>query len=111
MTSEYRVTPEHIESLIQSETYTTGYDAYMSGDTTGTPSDRCCESLRKLTICLITLKNGFTLVGTSSCVDAANYDEQKGRDAARETALNPLWLLEGYLLRQRYNLENYGSDS
>lgn len=54
-----------------------------------------------LTICTITLKNGFQLVGTSACVSAENYDERIGRRIAFENAFAKLWELEGYALKQR----------
>lgn len=54
-----------------------------------------------LTICTITLKNGFQLVGTSACVSKDNYDVQIGRTIAYENAFNKLWELEGYLLKWR----------
>lgn len=54
-----------------------------------------------LTICTITLKNGFQLVGTSACVSKDNYDVQIGRNIAYENAFAKLWELEGYALKQR----------
>lgn len=53
-----------------------------------------------LTICVILLDNGWTLVGKSACADPANFDEDKGRTFARDDALRQLWPLEGYLLRE-----------
>ncbi|MFY1005736.1 Gp49 family protein [Pasteurella multocida] len=54
-----------------------------------------------LTICTITLKNGFQLVGTSACVSADNFDAKIGEDIAYKNAFEKLWELEGYLLKQR----------
>lgn len=54
-----------------------------------------------LTICVLELKNGFTVTGESACADPANYDEELVRQLARINAFNKLWALEGYLLRQR----------
>lgn len=54
-----------------------------------------------LTICTITLKNWFQLVGTSACVSKDNYDVQIGRNIAYENAFAKLWELEGYALKQR----------
>ncbi|TYB11810.1 Gp49 family protein [Aggregatibacter actinomycetemcomitans] len=60
-----------------------------------------------LTICTITLKNGFQLVGTSACVSKGNYDVQIGRTIAYGNAFNKLWELEGYLLKWRiYESQN-----
>jgi hypothetical protein len=54
-----------------------------------------------LTICVLTLRNGFTLVGSSACVSAENYDREIGQKIARENAADQIWALEGYLLKQR----------
>lgn len=54
-----------------------------------------------LTICTITLKNGFKLVGTSACVSADNFNAEIGEDISCKNAFEKLWELEGYLLKQR----------
>lgn len=38
----------------------------------------------------------FTIVGTASCVDPANFDLEIGRRVARERVEHQLWQLEGY---------------
>jgi hypothetical protein len=53
------------------------------------------------TICQITMENGFTVTGTSACVDPKNYNQALGEKYAYEQAFNKLWELEGYLLLQR----------
>jgi len=53
----------------------------------------------KTTICLVTLKNGFELVGTSACVDAANFDEAIGQKWAKKMAVDKITELEGYKLQ------------
>ena len=54
-----------------------------------------------LTVCALTLRNGFVVTGESAAADPANFDEAIGRRIARENARNKIWPLEGYLLRQR----------
>lgn len=54
-----------------------------------------------LTVCCLTLRNGFTVVGQSACADPDAYDPEVGRFLAREDARDKIWSLEGYLLRQR----------
>lgn len=56
---------------------------------------------KTLTLALITLDNGFTLLGQSACVDPANFDENLGKKYAQQDAFNQLWKLEGYLLAER----------
>lgn len=59
------------------------------------------NNLSLLTVCALVLKNGFTVVGTSACVDPANFDEQKGREIARQNAIQQLWPILGYQLREK----------
>lgn len=54
-----------------------------------------------MTIAVITMSNGFTVVGVSAPASAANYDAEVGRRYAFENAFRQLWQLEGYLLRDR----------
>ena len=54
-----------------------------------------------LTICILTLANGMEVTGQSGCVDPANYDPTLGRALALAAAKRQIWVLEGYLLRQR----------
>lgn len=55
----------------------------------------------KTSICLITTINGFEIVGTSSCVDVANFDLVVGENLAYDDAINKLWEVEGYLLQEK----------
>lgn len=78
-----RVTVESIEAKIVREDYLT----HAGGST--------------LTICILTLANGFTVTGESACVDLRNFDPELGKKYAREAAFEKIWPLEGYLLRER----------
>lgn len=53
------------------------------------------------TVCQLTLKNGYTVTGTSACVDPAKFNVALGEKYAYEKAFDKVWELEGYLLRQR----------
>lgn len=53
------------------------------------------------TVVVLTLKNGFEVVGTSACVDPARYDHEVGTKYARERALAKVWELEGYALKYK----------
>lgn len=53
------------------------------------------------TVCQITTVNGYTLVGTSACVDPAAFNQAIGEKIAYDNAFEQLWALEGYLLMQR----------
>lgn len=54
-----------------------------------------------LTVCCLTLRNGYTVTGESACASMENFDEQLGQRIARENAKQKIWALEGYLLKQR----------
>lgn len=54
-----------------------------------------------LTVCALTLRNGFIVIGESAAASPSNFDEAIGRKISRENARNKIWALEGYLLRER----------
>jgi len=87
-----RITPSHIESCVVSEHYFTAGSA-------------CTEehplSLDLLTFCVLVLKNGFTVTGESACASPENFNAEIGKKVARENAIEKIWMLEGYLLKQR----------
>jgi hypothetical protein len=76
-----RVTPAMIEDAIRGEEY------YVFAGTT-------------LTVCCLTLRNGFTVTGESAAASPENFDAELGRKIAREHAKQKIWALEGYLLKQ-----------
>lgn len=77
-----RLTPELIDQAIASEDY-----HVFTGS--------------QLTVCCLTLRNGFTVIGESACASPENFDAELGRKIARGNARDKIWALEGYLLRQR----------
>lgn len=77
-----RVTPDRLEQVIVSEQY------HVFPNTT-------------FTACLLTLENGYTVLGESACASPENFNAELGRKIARDNAKNKIWALEGYLLRQK----------
>lgn len=61
---------------------------------------------QKTTVCCLTLKNGFEVLGESACVDPANFNEELGRKYAYERAFEKLWQLEGYRLQSELQEAN-----
>lgn len=59
------------------------------------------QPLRLLTICVLVLRNGFTVTGTSACASPANFDAAIGQRVARADAVRQLWPLLGYALRDK----------
>lgn len=87
------VTDAHIESLIAAEYWVTGEDAFREAP--------MHPSVQTLTLYILVLKNGFTVVGKSNCVDPTKYNAELGRKVARENAKEQIWELEGYALRSQ----------
>jgi len=54
-----------------------------------------------LTVCCLTLRNGFTVVGESACASPENFNAELGQKIARTNAKEKIWMLEGYLLKQK----------
>jgi len=53
-----------------------------------------------VTVCVLTLRNGFNTVGYSAAASPDNFDEEIGRKIAKDNARQKVWSLEGYLLKQ-----------
>lgn len=81
-----RLTPDLIESKIVKEEY------HLLTDV--------------LTVCVLTLENGFTVTGESTCASPANYNKEIGDRIARDNAKDKIWLLEGYLLKEKLHKSN-----
>lgn len=77
-----RLTPQLIDDAIAGEQY------HVFDGTT-------------LTVCALTLRNGYIVTGESAAASPENFDKEIGRKIARENARNKIWGLEGYLLRER----------
>lgn len=97
-----RVTPQRIEDVISSEHYFTAFDgaafqaAFNNADSVAEDSP-----LKLLTFCVLVLRNGFTVTGESACASPENFNAELGRKIARQNAVQKIWPLEGYLLRER----------
>ncbi len=55
----------------------------------------------QLTICILTMSNGFMVQGVSAPASATNFDVEVGKRYAFDNAFKQLWPLEGYLLREK----------
>ena len=77
-----RVTPAMIDAAIVAEDY------HVFGGST-------------LTVCCLTLKNGFSVTGESACASPENFDAELVRKIARDNAKQKIWALEGYALRNK----------
>lgn len=91
-----RVTLQRIEEVIVEEVYFTAADGVRGkgGEVTRN------SPVQLLTFCVLVLRNGFTVTGESACASPENFNEGIGQKIARSNAVNKVWALEGYLLRQ-----------
>ncbi len=62
------------------------------------------QTTKHMTVAIVTMANGFVVIGKSAPADPANFDEKLGRTFAEEDAIRQLWQLEGYLLREELHL-------
>lgn len=101
--SEFRITPDDIENLIVGEHYFVLSDvAYEDiGDEIVEEDMRAFVmcNLQRVTVCVLTMRNGFVVIGESACVDLENFDLDIGRQIARSNAVDKIWPLVGYELR------------
>ena len=85
-----RLTPDHIDSVIK-EVY------YHRVPNTA------------LTLCVLTLQNGFQVTGESAAASLENFNQELGEKIAFENARDQIWKLEGYLLKQKlFDYKNKG---
>lgn len=54
-----------------------------------------------LTVCALTLRNGFTVTGESACASPENFSAEIGQKIARANAREKLWPLLGFRLRDQ----------
>jgi hypothetical protein len=59
------------------------------------------EALSVLTYCTLVLQNGFTVTGESACASPENFDVEIGRKIARSNAVQKIWPLMGYALKEK----------
>jgi hypothetical protein len=130
-----RITPADLAANIASEHYFTAADAFRFGWLTVDVGEAelrerqrsvidslACRSysgacididanvdvpgpLKLLTFCVLVLRNGFTVTGESACASPENFDAEIGRKIARENAVNKVWPLMGYALKQQLHNE------
>lgn len=97
-----RVTPAAVEADIASEHYFTAAqgvagaarDVWVADQYEGKP-------LGLLTFCVLVLRNGFTVTGESACASPENFDADIGRKVARQNAINKVWPLLGFRLKDQ----------
>ena len=100
-----RVTPDDVEANIASAFYFTAAQGAEKAArdnvcyATGSPEEG--KALGLLTFCVLVLKNGFTVTGESACASPENFDAEIGRKIARQNAVQKVWPLMGYALKEQ----------
>ena len=96
-----RVSLDHIKSEIGSEYYFTVGEAIAALRL----ADVQPPAHRVMTVCVVTMKNGFILIGKSAPADPENFNLELGRKFAYEDAVRQIWPLEAYLLRSKLSAQ------
>jgi hypothetical protein len=100
-----RVTPIRIHALVKDAYYFTAAEGVLANASThptnSHPTYSIDPTLGLLTFCVLVLENGFTVTGESACVSPENFDASLGQKIAMENALDKIWPIEGYLLKQK----------
>ncbi len=99
-----RVTPADVEAEIVSEHYFIASDAMddaRSVHVVPVGSGWYLGRTQVLTFCVLQLSNGFVVTGDSAPADSANFDAEAGRKVARANAIDKVWPLLGFRLRDQ----------
>lgn len=110
-----RVTPDDIKANIAMEFYFTGADGVIGAAALKGPSSTehhilatvehnpaIAPGLGLLTFCVLILRNGTKVVGINyGAIDPDQHDPEKGRTEARNNAIEQVWPLLGYQLREQ----------
>jgi len=96
-----RVTPADIEANIVHSYCFTALQGAMYPDGQGEREPVAAQALGLLTFCVLVLRNGFTVTGESACASPENFDAEIGRRIARSNAVQKIWPLMGYALKER----------
>lgn len=97
-----RVTPADIEANIVSVYYFTGREGCEGASGGGGTYP---VELGLLTLCVLVLRNGFTVTGESACASPENFDAGTGARIAYAAAVNKIWPLMGYALKTQLHQE------
>lgn len=87
-----KVTKTAVEIEIVNEYYRNAGSAVKAPE--GSP-------LYNVTLCFLQLRNSFVIVGKSACVDSSNFNEDLGRQLAREDAIKQVWPFLGFRLADK----------
>ena len=93
-----RVSLADIEAAIAERFDMTGNAACFAVRPTHLPKS---HPLWTLSICILVLRNGWTVVGKSAPASPENFDAALGRDLAYKDCIRQIWPLMGFALKER----------
>lgn len=88
-----RISLKQIEDAIGQENY------INAGDAAERVGQSASAPMHIMTLCFLTMKNGYVVVGKSAPASPENFDREKGKTFAREDAIRQLWPLMAFSLR------------
>jgi hypothetical protein len=94
-----KVTQQDIDAAIAGEFYFTAQEGVLADKKAGWENSIFFPELGLLTFCVLVLQNGFTVTGESACVSPENFDFELGKKIARQKAVEKVWPLLGYALK------------
>ncbi len=92
-----RVSLADIEAAIAARYHVRGHEAvgYTDDDPGAEPA------LELLSICILVMRNGFTVIGKAAPASPENFNAELGAKFAYEDAIRQLWPLMGFALRDK----------
>jgi hypothetical protein len=101
-----RVKLEDIENAINARFEMTAREAVDKAEMIGRGAlqlgiDPRPNALDLLSICILVMSNGFTVIGHSAPASPENFNAELGKKLAYENAIRQLWPLMGFSLRDR----------
>lgn len=104
-----RVTLADIEAAIADKFHLNGRNAVIAslaenGVVSTLAADQHADKfpgVAVLSICILVMKNGFTVIGKSAPASPENFNADLGRKFAYEDCIRQLWPLMGFALRNK----------
>lgn len=87
-----RITEEDVNDFVASEVY---FTAGKAAEALNLPLGKEAQCM---TICVMTLKNGFVVTGESACASPENFNMGIGQQIARRNAISKAWGHLGFQL-------------
>lgn len=94
-----RVSLQDIQDAVSAVLFKTGEELAPSAW-----SGKELDAVRGLTVAIVVLANGWTVIGKSAPVSLENFDADLGQKLAYEDAVNQVWPLMGFALKQQLQL-------